>query len=293
MAILTKPSVLKGVVSQFSLSKTDLLNNSVVSNDPYFSDSDNWYRVNVIYKSSPGTQYEIVEFDATQETPVGNFLISERARDVFEVQKIRILDFDGGFLEIPRSDLTVADFDVSIGSSSSSSSLSTFTIMGDGTMTNENGVLTKTDDLGNAVVAYSDNFSSYPEDSTVEFEVNHIGSEYFVGMGVGVTPQTAQEIYAEYNTVFNLIVKSDGSLQARGFFGGPISLSETASVGDKFKLFHSNSNDAFYIYKNDVLIFENSGGGRSNDNPQSYPKRAIFSTVNQNTSVKDLNFKSS
>lgn len=113
MAIITKPSILKGIAAQFSLDKSELSAISLVSNDSYFSDMSNWYRVNVIYKSSPGSQYEIVEFDATQESPVGHFLVSEKARDIFEVIKVKILDFDGGFLEIPRSSLTTADFDIS------------------------------------------------------------------------------------------------------------------------------------------------------------------------------------
>lgn len=112
MAIITKPSILKGIAAQFSLDKSELSAISLVSNDSYFSDMSNWYRVNVIYKSSPGSQYEIVEFDATQESPVGHFLVSEKARDIFEVIKVKILDFDGGFLEIPRSSLTTADFDI-------------------------------------------------------------------------------------------------------------------------------------------------------------------------------------
>ena len=112
MAILTKPSISKGVSSQFSLNKSELLALSSVSNDPYFSEMLNWNRISMIFKSSPGSQYEIVEFDATQESPVGNFLVSERARDVFQILKIQILDFDGGFLDIERSELTVADFDI-------------------------------------------------------------------------------------------------------------------------------------------------------------------------------------
>lgn len=113
MSILTKPSVQKGVAAQFSLNKAELLQHSSVQSDSYFSNSQNWYRVNIIYKSNPGGQYEIVEFDATQQSPVASFLVSEKARDVFQVQKIQILDFDGGFLEIMRSQLVIEDLDVS------------------------------------------------------------------------------------------------------------------------------------------------------------------------------------
>lgn len=112
MSILTKPSVSKGVPAQFSLNKANLLLHPMVQASSYFSDQTNWYRVNIIYKSSVGTQYEIVEFDASQESPTGTFLVSERARDIFQVQRLQIVDFDGGFLEIPRSDLNFIDFDI-------------------------------------------------------------------------------------------------------------------------------------------------------------------------------------
>lgn len=113
MAILTKPSVLKGVSSQFSLNKSELASLSIVSNDSYFSDMSKWKRVSMIFKSSFGNQHKVVEFNATQESPIGHFLISEKARDVFEILKIKIIDFDGGFLNIPRSELNVADFHIS------------------------------------------------------------------------------------------------------------------------------------------------------------------------------------
>lgn len=114
MSIITKPSVTKGTPAQFTLNKSELLQHSLVQADPYFSDSLNWYRVNLVYKSTTGSQYEIVEFDASQANPTGTFLISEKARDEFQIQKVQIMDFDGGFLEIPRSNLTSVDFDISI-----------------------------------------------------------------------------------------------------------------------------------------------------------------------------------
>lgn len=113
MAIITKPSIAKGQAATFTLSKSELLQHPMVVADSYFSDSANWYRVNAVYKSSPGSQYEIVEFDASLATPTGSFLVSNQARDLFQIQKLVILDFDGGFLEIPRSELVSSQFDIS------------------------------------------------------------------------------------------------------------------------------------------------------------------------------------
>ena len=42
------------------------------------------------------------------------FSISEKARDVFQVQSVQIFDFDGGVLDIYRSQLTTADFDIDL-----------------------------------------------------------------------------------------------------------------------------------------------------------------------------------
>ena len=114
MSILTKPAVQKGVAATFSISKTELLAHPLVSADSYFSDSGNWYRINVVYKSLVGSQYEIVEFDASPAVPTGTFLISSKARDQFLVQKVQISDFDGGFLEISRANLTASEWDVDL-----------------------------------------------------------------------------------------------------------------------------------------------------------------------------------
>jgi hypothetical protein len=112
MSILNKAPVLKGVASQFSINKSELLSLPIVQADDYFSEPLNWNLIKVVYMSSEGKQYEIVEFDAKIQTPVGNFLVSDKARDLFQVQKVVIFDFDNGFLEIQRSQLTVAEWDI-------------------------------------------------------------------------------------------------------------------------------------------------------------------------------------
>jgi len=112
--MITKSNIVKGFPADFTLNRASLAQHPIVLADSYFQDPNNWYRVNAVYKSTPGSQYEIVEFDATQSNPVGKFLVSDKARDVFQIEKLVILDFDGGFLEIFRSDLEIEDWDVSI-----------------------------------------------------------------------------------------------------------------------------------------------------------------------------------
>jgi alpha-tubulin suppressor-like RCC1 family protein len=112
VAIITKPSVNKNSAATFTLNKADLaLVSSVVAN-AYFADPANWKEVSISYKSAEGNQRTAVVFDATQATPEGNFLVSDKSRNTFEVQKIIIRDFDGGRHEVLRTELNAAEFDV-------------------------------------------------------------------------------------------------------------------------------------------------------------------------------------
>lgn len=115
MAIITKPTITKGQANEFDLSKSDLAVLSKVTSDSYFSDQANWSKVYIEYKSTEGKQIKQVVFDASQTAPKGSFDISEKSKDDFEVQALVIMDFDGGYLKLERGDLTVADFDISLG----------------------------------------------------------------------------------------------------------------------------------------------------------------------------------
>jgi hypothetical protein len=112
MAIITKPSVSKNVAATFTLNKAELAAIPSVVAHPYFNNTTNWKFVRLLYQSSPGNQTSFVSFDATQVTPQATFLVSAKARDSFQIQKITILDYDGGFHEVKRSELNVADFDI-------------------------------------------------------------------------------------------------------------------------------------------------------------------------------------
>lgn len=112
MSIITKPlSIQKNVAATISLSKSELASEIA---DVYYADSTNWKEVIIHYKSSTGNQRKILKFDATQSSPQSTFLASLKSRDIFQVQKIVIIDFDNGSITVPRSQLTVADFDVTL-----------------------------------------------------------------------------------------------------------------------------------------------------------------------------------
>ena len=116
MAIITKGSNLeKGSEVEFTLNITDLLAHASVSGDAYFSDQSKWKRVFINY-GSQGHQKEILIFKNVDSgaTSVANFGVFSDARDTFEVQSIIIMDKQGGYLCIKRSDLVAADFDVDL-----------------------------------------------------------------------------------------------------------------------------------------------------------------------------------
>lgn len=116
MAIITKPTIDKGQANEIDLSKSDLAAVSKVVNDSYFSDQANWSKVAMEYESDTGEQIEMLIFDASQESPKANFEVSEKAKDNWQVKSVIIMDFDGGFLKINRGDLTVEEFDITLGS---------------------------------------------------------------------------------------------------------------------------------------------------------------------------------
>jgi hypothetical protein len=112
MPILTKAPVTKGTPSTFTLDKSLLAALPLVSSDTYFSNQSNWNKIVLSFKSATGNQNEVVVFDATSATPTGTFLVSLKARDVFDIIKIDIYDFDSGSMVIPASQLTVSEFKI-------------------------------------------------------------------------------------------------------------------------------------------------------------------------------------
>ena len=113
MAIITRPSsITRGNKAQFTLSKSELAANSVVSNDGYFSSSSVWSTVSLHYKSNSRDQFEEVLFNAQDANPVGDFFVSSYSAGDFLIEYITITDFDGGSLIVQRANLVTNDFDI-------------------------------------------------------------------------------------------------------------------------------------------------------------------------------------
>jgi hypothetical protein len=110
---MSKPSVVrKNATSVFSIDKSELVLHPKVVASAHFSNTEAWDKVIIKYKSLTLGQFESIEFDATLASPEGQFFVSETAEDIFEVEKITIIDKDGAILLIPRAELTVAEFDI-------------------------------------------------------------------------------------------------------------------------------------------------------------------------------------
>lgn len=112
MAVITKPAVSRGTKATFTLNKTDLLANSVVSGNGYFSSASVWDTVSLHYKSDTRDQHEEVLFNASEVSPLGDFFVSQYSQGNFLIESLTINDFDGGRLVIPRASLVTADFDI-------------------------------------------------------------------------------------------------------------------------------------------------------------------------------------
>jgi hypothetical protein len=120
MSIISKPSsILKGTDVSFTLFKTNLVNNSVVSSDDYFNDFSNWKRVNLNYVSTEGNQIKIVTFNDEDGFFDGTFSSSDKVRNSFIIESITIIDYDGQFLKIDREFLNSEDFDITFANSDS------------------------------------------------------------------------------------------------------------------------------------------------------------------------------
>jgi hypothetical protein len=122
MAIISKPEIIfKGTPATITLFKINLLSNHIVSANSRFSDSQNWKKVQLNYKSSEGNQRILVEFDESTNFLYGTFSASERARTFFNIDSLIIVDKDGEILKLNRSDLNTLEFDVQLENTGSES----------------------------------------------------------------------------------------------------------------------------------------------------------------------------
>lgn len=105
----------KGTGTAITLNKTELFNLAPILANPYFSDQANVKSAQFIYKSNNQRQLEVLTFDLSESQPVTNTSFSQRAFDVWNLNRIILKDFDGGKFIIQGNDLP-AGLGVTMGS---------------------------------------------------------------------------------------------------------------------------------------------------------------------------------
>lgn len=99
--MITLPNLLeKNQVLTFVLDKTNLF---AAISDEYFSIQENVQKVVAVYKSSTGHQRKRIEFLLSEESPSDQVRFSNKASDIFNLEKIVLIDYDGGTFVLPAS----------------------------------------------------------------------------------------------------------------------------------------------------------------------------------------------
>ena len=256
MSIITKAGApVKGSPTEFTLNKSDLALVSSVAADVYFSDLTNWKNVIVYYGSSVGNQKQILNFNAAETSPSFNFLVSSRARDIFEVQKIIIQDFDGGCIIVPRSELNTSEFDVDMSAAPALNELYFETI--------STGVTRS----GNSINLPSSQSMSYglDEDSLgsgaalldITFNLSNMSSGKSIRIGLtesidGITQDSGPASYTRfYFTITDSnIVRFD--------VGGNQQVILSSSIGSSLTFRIEQTSTQYRYYYNSTLIFTES-----------------------------------
>lgn len=169
MAILTKSDVVKGNAAQFTLDIAALAALPVVAADPFFSNPSNWKHISLSYKSAGGQKKNLV-FDASGTAPKSTFSASAKSRlGSFQIQSLKIHDFDGGYLPIPVSQLVASEFNVAV--------LSPIPVPSAPTNIFLNGLTgTKTVRISSNVASGATSYKFYRNTTNTFTESNYIGS---------------------------------------------------------------------------------------------------------------------
>jgi hypothetical protein len=247
MPIITKPSPLeKNATGVFSLDKTALALHPIVVASSHFSSPNVWEKIIVKYKSETLGQFESIEFDATLASPEGQFFVSETAEDIFEVEKITIIDKDGAILLIPRVELTVAEFDIDFGTATTISAV-TWNVAGKtgvGTVTTgANGLITKS--AGGA--GYNVNVLSNETitgDGYVEFIWSHTNVVFGIAETIHPSGSYTNIVYGGYNAGGGWEIYAPNAINGSGIANNSLTVGDVVKVervGNLFKAFKNGS----------------------------------------------------
>jgi hypothetical protein len=272
MPIITKPSTIeKNSPAIFTLNKSDLAQITSVLNDPYFSIQTNWKNVTIYYKSSIGNQKELLRFDATLSSPTASFLVSDKARDIFQVQKIIIQDFDGGSTFVNASELNSSEFEVDM--SSGSVNYVDWNIYTSGYTLGSEGGISRTGELTNLMPRSTQGFN---DDFEITFEAlnTDIGPYWQAGVSKSLQdPESGENQYIFYNDVINPNPTPEFRIYAEGQVLASNLSSSILSGINTFKVKRVSGVLSFYINNNQIASFTPSV------NSTLYPETRLGGTI--------------
>jgi hypothetical protein len=253
MPIITKPSPLeKNATGVFSLDKTALALHPIVVASSHFSSPNVWDKIIVKYKSETLGQFESIEFDASLASPEGQFFVSETAEDIFEIEKITIIDKDGAILLIPRAELTVAEFDIDFNptapeiSNPVSVTWNVAEKTGVGTVTTgDNGLITKSGGGAGYNVNVLSN-ETITGDGYVEFIWSHINVVFGLAETIHPSGSYTNIVYGGYNAGGGWEIVNIGA------FNGSVLANNSLTVGDVVKI--ERVGNLYKAFKNDLLM---------------------------------------
>lgn len=294
MAIITKPSGMeKGTEYDFTLNITDLLAHASVSADSYFSNQANWDKVVLDYDSVEGNQPEVLIFENVDsgDSDTASFGVHALARDAFEIQSIIIMDKQGGYLHVKRSDLVVADFDVDFSSSGSSgSSVTTVTwdaaSYGYGIYDVSNGGVSGTS--SSVITQFGTDQASGP--CYIEFTPQALSGRDYNNMGIAMTDSVASATPSRTYT-HALAFGTNGDVHVYSG-GGYDATYATTYAGDGSEVFRIEilANRVEYS-KNGVVFFtdDQSKAGDLNGVFSGHPPYFPFFQLKNEWNVSDVN----
>jgi hypothetical protein len=109
-------SLVKGQDLTFTLDKTALF--AVVS-DEYFSVEANVEKIIFVYRSEDGHQRKRIQFMVSDSAPSDAVGFSEKANDVFNLEQIILVDYDGGTHVVSPSVVSLSEQTITFNSSPS------------------------------------------------------------------------------------------------------------------------------------------------------------------------------
>jgi hypothetical protein len=109
-------SLVKGQDLTFTLDKTAFF--AVVS-DEYFSVEANVEKIIFVYRSEDGHQRKRIQFMVSDSAPSDAVGFSEKANDVFNLEQIILVDYDGGTHVVSPSVVSLSEQTITFNSSPS------------------------------------------------------------------------------------------------------------------------------------------------------------------------------